>query len=145
MNVALHRNELTFFIRHLERWRSVWLRLVPLGVQLRHRVDVVRGLVVIVDLQRLIHFHCRYVRDVLTPLLIIGRRLGSLRPLIAGRDVNDDIFERISRTYADGFSHHWSRVLLGARGFLGLSLIHISEPTRLGMISYAVFCLKTKK
>src|SRR5450756_2357178 len=26
-----------------------------------------------------------------------------------------------------------------------LSLIHISEPTRLGMISYAVFCLKTQK
>src|SRR5450756_64940 len=31
--------------------------------------------------------------------------------------------------------------LLGAY----LSLIHISEPTRLGMISYAVFCLKKKK
>src|SRR5450759_5879438 len=28
---------------------------------------------------------------------------------------------------------------------LNLSLIHISEPTRLGMISYAVFCLKKKK
>src|SRR5450759_59076 len=28
---------------------------------------------------------------------------------------------------------------------LWLSLIHISEPTRLGMISYAVFCLKKKK
>ena len=27
---------------------------------------------------------------------------------------------------------------------LSLSLIHISEPTRLGMISYAVFCLKKK-
>src|SRR5659263_375669 len=27
----------------------------------------------------------------------------------------------------------------------GRSLIHISEPTRLGMISYAVFCLKKKK
>ena len=27
---------------------------------------------------------------------------------------------------------------------LMLSLIHISEPTRLGMISYAVFCLKKK-
>src|SRR5450759_4147366 len=26
-----------------------------------------------------------------------------------------------------------------------LSLIHISEPTRLGMISYAVFCLKKKE
>src|SRR5450756_2847889 len=29
--------------------------------------------------------------------------------------------------------------------FVYLSLIHISEPTRLGMISYAVFCLKKKK
>src|SRR5665648_1220880 len=28
---------------------------------------------------------------------------------------------------------------------LYLSLIHIFEPTRLGMISYAVFCLKKKK
>src|SRR5450759_18235 len=28
---------------------------------------------------------------------------------------------------------------------VSLSLIHISEPTRLGMISYAVFCLKKKK
>src|SRR5450756_2655288 len=31
------------------------------------------------------------------------------------------------------------------RADLDLSLIHISEPTRLGMISYAVFCLKKKK
>src|SRR5450756_2716651 len=31
------------------------------------------------------------------------------------------------------------------RAVLKLSLIHISEPTRLGMISYAVFCLKKKK
>src|SRR5450756_1741851 len=30
------------------------------------------------------------------------------------------------------------------RSFVELSLIHISEPTRLGMISYAVFCLKKK-
>src|SRR5450759_3616823 len=36
---------------------------------------------------------------------------------------------------------------LGTFGNAGhnLSLIHISEPTRLGMISYAVFCLKKKK
>ena len=33
----------------------------------------------------------------------------------------------------------------GLRWTLDLSLIHISEPTRLGMISYAVFCLKKKK
>ena len=31
------------------------------------------------------------------------------------------------------------------RAALGLSLIHISEPTRLLSISYAVFCLKKKK
>src|SRR5665809_26196 len=31
-----------------------------------------------------------------------------------------------------------------ARGFHELSLIHISEPTRLRRISYAVFCLKKK-
>ena len=32
-----------------------------------------------------------------------------------------------------------------AHDVFDLSLIHISEPTRLGMISYAVFCLKKKK
>src|SRR5450756_2551456 len=33
-------------------------------------------------------------------------------------------------------------VQTSTRGVMWLSLIHISEPTRLGMISYAVFCLK---
>eukprot|EP01016_Furgasonia_blochmanni_P001807 TRINITY_DN10719_c0_g1_i1.p1 TRINITY_DN10719_c0_g1~~TRINITY_DN10719_c0_g1_i1.p1 ORF type:complete len:282 (-),score=62.57 TRINITY_DN10719_c0_g1_i1:79-924(-) len=33
----------------------------------------------------------------------------------------------------------------GLSSLLELSLIHISEPTRLGMISYAVFCLKKKR
>src|SRR5665648_1202084 len=37
----------------------------------------------------------------------------------------------------------WKRVLDVQAPYL--SLIHISEPTRLGMISYAVFCLKKKK
>src|SRR5450759_5609153 len=32
--------------------------------------------------------------------------------------------------------------LIFCHALQGLSLIHISEPTRLGMISYAVFCLK---
>ena len=39
----------------------------------------------------------------------------------------------------------WCRALLGLPGYQGLSLIHISEPTRLLSISYAVFCLKKKK
>src|SRR5450756_2983939 len=37
------------------------------------------------------------------------------------------------------------RILAGDGAIYYLSLIHISEPTRLGMISYAVFCLKKKK
>ena len=36
--------------------------------------------------------------------------------------------------------HYFSKL-----DIMELSLIHISEPTRLGMISYAVFCLKKKK
>src|SRR5659263_234691 len=39
-------------------------------------------------------------------------------------------------TSMTAYHHHWI--------VTGLSLIHISEPTRLGMISYAVFCLKKK-
>ena len=35
--------------------------------------------------------------------------------------------------------HEWAKEQPEA--IQGLSLIHISEPTRLGMISYAVFCL----
>src|SRR5450756_2898813 len=45
-------------------------------------------------------------------------------------------------------SHKVSRPGSSARWHIAghcLSLIHISEPTRLGMISYAVFCLKKKK
>eukprot|EP00658_Telonema_sp_P-2_P055869 TRINITY_DN443_c0_g1_i19.p2 TRINITY_DN443_c0_g1~~TRINITY_DN443_c0_g1_i19.p2 ORF type:complete len:100 (-),score=26.87 TRINITY_DN443_c0_g1_i19:11-310(-) len=37
------------------------------------------------------------------------------------------------------------RVFREVRVDQGLSLIHISEPTRLLSISYAVFCLKKKK
>src|SRR5450759_4193357 len=38
--------------------------------------------------------------------------------------------------------HSMDRLARNAEDLLRLSLIHISEPTRLGMISYAVFCLK---
>src|SRR5450756_2918989 len=38
-----------------------------------------------------------------------------------------------------------SAILSSTSAVPPLSLIHISEPTRLGMISYAVFCLKKKK
>src|SRR5450756_1494082 len=47
---------------------------------------------------------------------------------------------QIIRDASDGtLSGHYTAVQM--RAALALSLIHISEPTRLGMISYAVFCL----
>src|SRR5665648_1093033 len=39
-------------------------------------------------------------------------------------------------------SARMASIITFERGVNELSLIHISEPTRLGMISYAVFCLK---
>eukprot|EP00658_Telonema_sp_P-2_P008044 TRINITY_DN13008_c0_g1_i6.p1 TRINITY_DN13008_c0_g1~~TRINITY_DN13008_c0_g1_i6.p1 ORF type:complete len:146 (-),score=13.04 TRINITY_DN13008_c0_g1_i6:66-503(-) len=41
--------------------------------------------------------------------------------------------------------HHLQQLPPLFRGLIILSLIHISEPTRLLSISYAVFCLKKKK
>ena len=43
------------------------------------------------------------------------------------------------------YQREWGPMHWGHSVTDDLSLIHISEPTRLGMISYAVFCLKKKK
>ena len=48
----------------------------------------------------------------------------------------DSLLQEVE-TYYEDFDPDYEAYLL--------SLIHISEPTRLGMISYAVFCLKKKK
>ncbi len=45
----------------------------------------------------------------------------------------------------DPFSLTEDHIVADADELMGLSLIHISEPTRLLSISYAVFCLKKKK
>src|SRR5678815_4818241 len=52
-----------------------------------------------------------------------------LDPCIHSKSVEDGLQVRLGRPLADA-------------QVLGLSLIHISEPTRLLSISYAVFCLK---
>src|SRR5450756_1472369 len=64
----------------------------------------------------------------------------------AGRHCHPHVVERIadvgSLRGTVGKAQHVQRVAeaAGTRLLLELSLIHISEPTRLGMISYAVFC-----
>src|SRR5659263_155624 len=51
-----------------------------------------------------------------------------------------------SKNVTNGLSVSEARgVIFLAAAQHNISLIHISEPTRLGMISYAVFCLKKKK
>ena len=47
-----------------------------------------------------------------------------------------------TQNYMTAFEQFWREKSAPA---LGLSLIHISEPTRRTPISYAVFCLKKKK
>src|SRR5450756_2405058 len=67
-------------------------------------------------------------RILLGPDVAVARRLDA-----------EPLGERVDHADADAMQ---------AAGHLvaaALSLIHISEPTRLGMISYAVFCLKKKK
>src|SRR5678816_310269 len=53
-----------------------------------------------------------------------------------------------SQMYLQRYVRHFpaaGEVVIFDRSWYNLSLIHISEPTRLLSISYAVFCLKKKK
>ena len=64
--------------------------------------------------------------------LVRWKNSGDLMPWSAFSDLQGEL----NRLMED-FTYDWNA--------LGLSLIHISEPTRLLSISYAVFCLKKKK
>src|SRR5450756_1735250 len=92
------------------------------------------------------------------------RHLGDIQALIEASDLSKrvkettlDVFQRLAEAEARVHGTtieevHFHEVgaldsiidTTGAAIGLELSLIHISEPTRLGMISYAVFCLKKK-
>eukprot|EP00825_Cyclidium_porcatum_P006129 TRINITY_DN13008_c0_g1_i1.p1 TRINITY_DN13008_c0_g1~~TRINITY_DN13008_c0_g1_i1.p1 ORF type:complete len:156 (+),score=44.98 TRINITY_DN13008_c0_g1_i1:29-496(+) len=60
---------------------------------------------------------------------------------------NSDVFssQLLDQAYIIIKSYFSNKQKKIQQSILDLSLIHISEPTRLGMISYAVFCLKKKK
>ena len=55
------------------------------------------------------------------------------------------VYDKLDQVTRVACLSHIRRKFFEAMGKQGLSLIHISEPTRLGMISYAVFCLQKKK
>src|SRR5450756_1779323 len=69
------------------------------------------------------------------PYIALGKGLGKARHVV--RLVTHQNFEMLVNSHGLEFWPVEGNVQ-------DLSLIHISEPTRLGMISYAVFCLKKK-
>src|SRR5450759_3268334 len=74
----------------------------------------------------------------------VGARRGVGEPLAGDRDRGRLVARLVDLVDREVLHARLAvRAGLGLRGsVLELSLIHISEPTRLGMISYAVFCLK---
>src|SRR5665648_734200 len=87
--------------------------------------------------------------DVAAMLIIIASFLDGVDGAVARRFESGDFGEYLD-SFADLISFGFVPALLLSTAIKWdhpyiLSLIHISEPTRLGMISYAVFCLKKKK
>eukprot|EP00658_Telonema_sp_P-2_P013508 TRINITY_DN15115_c0_g1_i1.p1 TRINITY_DN15115_c0_g1~~TRINITY_DN15115_c0_g1_i1.p1 ORF type:complete len:945 (+),score=88.03 TRINITY_DN15115_c0_g1_i1:473-3307(+) len=68
---------------------------------------------------------------------------GILSTAAVGNLMMADLVDPLHISYRDGLNL-WKNTLDASTGY-ELSLIHISEPTRLLSISYAVFCLKKKK
>src|SRR5450756_3028316 len=87
--------------------------------------------------------------------LVATKLLGRKAGVVSGCALLVDYVLTITTSVASGCDQIWNFLSPGMARYklfaevavllvLILSLIHISEPTRLGMISYAVFCLKKK-
>src|SRR5665648_1218177 len=108
----------------------------------------IRGEVIAaIDFGEMVGLGCT-ARDLETPMVVM--QSGTRRAALVVDEV-EDVVEMDDRTMrAVPGLHPLAERALGmfsdGDGLLTvlLSLIHISEPTRLGMISYAVFCLKKK-
>jgi len=76
-----------------------------------------------------------------------GKMISTSKVDLDTKNVNIDQNKRTEASKKIEVNNIQANVLKGGKEDsteLNLSLIHISEPTRLGMISYAVFCLKKK-
>ena len=77
-----------------------------------------------------------------------GSQFKTTRPVyVQDNQLMDDLFEHRVQVFGEEPQQEsiWTQLLVASFPILIiLSLIHISEPTRLRRISYAVFCLKKK-
>src|SRR5277367_2758426 len=125
MDVALYGDEFRLVPLRIYRRRAWRLRLVPFLICFRQRMDVVRGLVVVENLQLLARLHGQHVRQIFTAFLIVAHALRrSCGAFIAGGNVNYHPLQGVARTGGDVLRQDRSGVLLGARRFLG----HINRP-----------------
>src|SRR5659263_200137 len=79
-------------------------------------------------------------RKVMKHILFVAILLAAVSVPVWGHADTDGIIGVVRNVAGSATVTRGGNVLPATTGTL--SLIHISEPTRLGMISYAVFCLK---
>ena len=81
MLIAFHRNQ-NFRTRKrlFDRWCAVWLRLVPLWIALRRRVNVVLCSITVSNAQLLVNLNTQHVRTIVTTVLIKLNRSGRRIP-----------------------------------------------------------------
>src|SRR5678816_4645707 len=88
-----------------------------------------------------------YIKKARTPTLIQHGELDRRVPIANAYELRQGLENRgvkVEMVVYKGFGHGINKPK-SMRAVMQLSLIHISEPTRLLSISYAVFCLKKKK
>src|SRR5450756_619956 len=84
----------------------------------------------------------RYVED---PRVVLTLDAGGTNLVFCAVQGEREIVPPVTLSSSAGTIDEFLQLLItGFRRVHDLSLIHISEPTRLGMLSSAVFCLKNK-
>src|SRR5450756_2778380 len=154
INVLRRRAPKRPHLNHTDRFLFVWLY---------HWFPSVLGAIAIVRPETIIRWHRAGFRaywrwrsrnhvgrpKVSAELRTLIGEMSRANPLWGAPHIHGELlklgFEVAQSTVARHMCRHSRPPSQGWRTFLSLSLIHISEPTRLGMISYAVFCLKKKK
>src|SRR5437762_2598664 len=120
MDIAFDRNEFHLVVLIGDR-RSAWrLGLVPLTVDLSQRVDVMRSLILVRNLEFLVRLKRQDMRQIAAAFLRQYRSFRRWRLIGSSRrNVHHHIFQRVVRTGYDRFRRRRRRILLRAAGLFG--------------------------